>query len=93
MANTLTPKQQRFVEEYLVDLNASAAYRRAGYAAKGNSAEVNAVRLLRNAQVAAAIETAKADRSEETRITAAWCLSRPLWSTRRPTRTAIARTP
>jgi len=74
VANTLTPKQQRFVEEYLVDLNASAAYRRAGYAAKGNSAEVNAVRLLRNAQVAAAIETAKADRSEETRITAAWVL-------------------
>ncbi len=27
----LTPKQQRFCEEYLVDLNASAAARRAGY--------------------------------------------------------------
>ena len=27
----LTAKQQRFVEEYLVDLNASAAARRAGY--------------------------------------------------------------
>lgn len=27
----LTPKQHRFVEEYLIDLNASAAARRAGY--------------------------------------------------------------
>ena len=35
----LTPKQQAFVQEYLVDLNASAAYRRAGY--KGNDADVN----------------------------------------------------
>ncbi len=30
MAANLTSKQQRFVEEYLIDLNASAAYRRAG---------------------------------------------------------------
>lgn len=35
----LTLKQQRFVEEMLVDLNATAAYRRAGYAARGNAAE------------------------------------------------------
>ena len=27
----LTPKQERFCEEYLVDLNAAAAARRAGY--------------------------------------------------------------
>ena len=30
----LTPKQEKFVEEYLVDLNATAAARRAGYSAK-----------------------------------------------------------
>jgi phage terminase small subunit len=30
----LTPKQARFVREYLVDLNASAAARRAGYSEK-----------------------------------------------------------
>lgn len=47
----LTPKQERFVQEYLIDLNATAAYKRAGYVAKGNAAEVNASRLLRNAQV------------------------------------------
>ena len=27
----LTPKQERFCQEYLVDLNAAAAARRAGY--------------------------------------------------------------
>lgn len=30
----LTPKQARFVEEYLIDLNASDAARRAGYSRK-----------------------------------------------------------
>jgi phage terminase small subunit len=30
----LTPKQQRFVQEYLLDLNAAAAARRAGYSPK-----------------------------------------------------------
>ena len=32
---TLTPKQARFVEEYLIDLNGKQAAVRAGYAAKG----------------------------------------------------------
>jgi phage terminase small subunit len=45
-AKTLTCKQDEFVRHYLVDLNATAAYRRAGYGARGNSAEVNAARLL-----------------------------------------------
>ena len=30
----MTPKQQRFVEEYLVDLNATQAAIRAGYSAR-----------------------------------------------------------
>ena len=38
-----------------VDQNAPAAYRRAGYAAKGESASVNARQLLRNAPVSAEI--------------------------------------
>ncbi|MSQ28705.1 MAG: terminase small subunit [Dehalococcoidia bacterium] len=28
---SLTPRQARFVDEYLIDGNGSAAYRRAGY--------------------------------------------------------------
>lgn len=72
----MTPKQEAFVREYLVDLNATAAYKRAGYTAKGNSAEVNAARLLRNAQVADAIEKAQNKRSDRTQITADKVLER-----------------
>ena len=52
----LTLKQQRFTAEYGIDLNASAAYARAGYSARGNSAEACASRLLRNAKVQKAIQ-------------------------------------
>lgn len=52
----LTLKQQRFANEYCVDLNATAAYRRAGYLARGNSAEVCASKLLSNAQVQKVIQ-------------------------------------
>jgi phage terminase small subunit len=75
----LTARQQRFVEEYLCDLNAAAAYRRAGYAARGNAAEVNAARLLRNAQVAAEIERRKKHRAERVEVRAEDVLQR-LWA-------------
>lgn len=67
----LTPKQQRFVEEYMVDLNATAAYKRAGYIAQGNAAEVNASRLLGNAKVASAVALRRASLSESTGRTVA----------------------
>lgn len=51
----LTPKQQRFVDEYLIDLNPQAAYQRAGYQARGKSLAVNPYRLLENARIQAAI--------------------------------------
>jgi len=70
----MTPKQEAFVREYLIDLNASAAYKRAGYAAKGNAAEVNAIRLLRNAQVKAAISAAMEKRADEMEISAKYVL-------------------
>jgi len=60
----LTPKQERFVQEYLVDLNATAAAVRAGYAER--TAESQASRLLRNVKVAQAISEAKAARAERT---------------------------
>jgi phage terminase small subunit len=65
----LSPKQQRFIDEYLVDLNATQAYQRAGYHGTGNGAEVNAHRLLRSAKVAAAIHAAQVARSHRTHIT------------------------
>jgi phage terminase small subunit len=63
----MTPKQQRFVEEYLIDLNATKAAERAGYSAK--TANEQGARLLANVSVRSAIEDAKAARSERTHIT------------------------
>lgn len=47
----LTPKQQAFCDYYIETANATESYKRAGYIAKGNSAEVNASRLLSNAKI------------------------------------------
>lgn len=52
--NGLTPKQQRFVEEYLVDLSAAGAVRRAGY--KVRRPDQQGYELLRKPEIAAAIE-------------------------------------
>lgn len=52
----LTAKQQRFANEYCIDLNATAAYRRAGYNARDNAAEACASRLLSNAKVREAVQ-------------------------------------
>jgi len=69
----LTPKQQRFISEYLVDLNATQAAIRAGYAKK--SADVEGSRLLVNAKVSAAIAAAQAKRSKRTEIDADYVLA------------------
>src|SRR5947208_1767536 len=67
----LTPKRQRFVDEYLIDLNATAAYKRAGYAARSdNTAAAAAAKLLRNHKVAAAVQAAQAGRANRMQITA-----------------------
>lgn len=74
MTRPLTPKQEAFIAEYLIDLNATAAYKRAGYVAKGNAAEVNAARLLRNAQVQAAVQAAMDKRADDLEISAKYVL-------------------
>lgn len=70
----LTSKQQAFVDEYLKDLNATKAYIRAGYSPK--TAEQGAARLFRNVKVQAEIKAAKVERSETTKIDAAWLITR-----------------
>ena len=70
---SMTPKQQRFVQEYLVDLNATQAAVRAGYARSG--ASVEGVRLLANAKVAAAVAAAQAERSKRTEVTQDYVLA------------------
>jgi phage terminase small subunit len=66
----LRPKQQAFVDHYLLDLNATAAYKRAGYRATGRSAENAASRLLGNAGVRAAIQQAQAERARRCHLEA-----------------------
>lgn len=67
-ADGLTAKQEAFVAEYLVDLNATQAALRAGYSAK-TAFRIGAENLQKPA-VAAAIAAAKAKRVERTEITA-----------------------
>ncbi len=62
----LTPKQQRFVEEYLVDLNATQAAIRAGYSKK--TAGPIAAENLSKPIIQTAIQKAKAERSKRTSI-------------------------
>ena len=63
----LTDKQQRFVDEYLVDLNATQAAIRAGYSAKtaGQIGDQN----LKKLEIQAAIQRRKKELSEKTKIT------------------------
>lgn len=70
--NELTPKQQRFVDEYLIDLNATQAAIRAGYSEK--TANEQGARLLVNVSVKQAIEAGMKKRSEETGIDAKYVL-------------------
>ncbi len=63
----LTAKQARFVEEYLIDLNATQAAIRAGY--KERYAGTNADKILKNTKVSEAIAKAQSKRSQRTEIT------------------------
>ena len=63
----LNAKQARFVDEYLIDLNATQAAIRAGYSEK--TAYSMGQRLLKHVEIAKAITEAKAARSERTEIT------------------------
>src|SRR6516164_9458787 len=70
MPDMLTPKQSRFVEEYLVDLNGRRAVIRAGYSPNPKTTEVQASRLLSDAKVAGAVKEAMQARSRRTDVTA-----------------------
>ena len=61
--------QVRFVEEYLVDLNKSAAYRRAGGKGEGNTLWIAASRMYRNVKVNQAIRDALDERSRRVKVT------------------------
>lgn len=62
----MTEKQKRFVEEYLIDLNATQAAIRAGYSSK--NADKIGHELLGKTRVSEAISKAMAERSRRTGI-------------------------
>lgn len=64
----LTKKQKVFVEEYLIDLNATQAAIRAGYSP--DTAQEQSSRLLSNVMVKAAVDKAMAERSRRTGVNA-----------------------
>jgi phage terminase small subunit len=65
-AAPLTDRMRRFAEEYLIDCNASAAARRAGYTTK-NSDQLGH-RLLKNPKIATVIAERKEERSRKVGI-------------------------
>lgn len=70
----LNHKQRRFIDEYLLDANATQAAIRAGYSAR--SAQVTSSRLLDDALILQALEEAQAVRSERTGVDADYLLKR-----------------
>ena len=68
----LTPKQRAFVNEYLVDMNSAAAYRRAGY--QGNNANVLGPRMLADVRIQDAIAKAQAERERASELNERWVL-------------------
>ena len=63
----LNPKQKRFVDEYLVDLNATQAASRAGYSER--TAKVQGSRLLTNVIVAEAIQRGQVQIADKFELT------------------------
>ena len=63
----LTPKQQRFVDEYLIDLNATQAAIRAGYSEK--TAYSIGDENLKKPEIKKAIEQAQKERQKRTLVT------------------------
>ena len=63
----LTPKQERFVQEYLIDLNATQAAIRAGYSVK--TASRIGQQLLAKTCISEAIQKAMKKREKRTEVT------------------------
>lgn len=70
----LTDKQQRFCDEYLIDLNATQAAIRAGYSEK--TAKEQGARLLTNANILAYVQEKQSIISEKLDLSHEWVLLR-----------------
>lgn len=72
MANKLNDQRERFCEEYIIDLNATAAAIRAKYSKK--TARSQGQRLLTNVDIQTRIQELKAARSDRTGLNADWVM-------------------
>lgn len=70
----MTPKQERFIAEYLVDGNATKAAARSGYSEK-TSAKIG-FENLHKPEIAAAIAKAQAERNKRVQVTQDYVLTR-----------------
>lgn len=68
----MTPRQARFVQEFLIDSNATQAAIRAGYSAK--TAQEQSSRLLSNVIIAAAVKEGQGAIAERSGITQDWLI-------------------
>jgi len=71
----LTPKQARFVHEYLADLNATQAVLRAGYNMTPAAARTQGARLLANDNIQQALQEAREAREKATMYDANWIMA------------------
>lgn len=70
----LNDKQERFCQEYIIDLNATQAATRAGYSDK--TAYSQGQRLLKNVEVASRVKELQSGRAEKLNLDAEWVLQR-----------------
>lgn len=71
----LAEKHQKFVDEYMKDMNGTAAYLRAGYNCSEEAARRAASRLLTNVDVQDEIRTRQDKMQQESDITVQWVLN------------------
>ena len=69
----MTPKQERFVEEYLVDLNAAAAARRAGYSPKWADRQANNL-MVKNGEIRDAIRRGLEEKRKQVSVSAEYVI-------------------
>jgi phage terminase small subunit len=69
----MTPKEQKFCDEYLIDLNAAQAAIRTGYSAK--TAKETGYKLLTKVHIQAEISKRRQELAQKTAITQEWVLN------------------
>lgn len=75
MADKLTPRQRAFINEYLIDLNATQAVLRAGYKMTPAAARTQGARLLANANIQTALQETREAREKATQYNADWIMA------------------